>query len=433
MSRRIVWWEFTPWGGLFFKGSRPWGAPGGSSAGGEFPPPGRTVAGAVRRAIAHHARVGSADAEMADRMLGALRLVGPYVMLDGELVVPVPASLSAGIAQVGQQFVRQLAWRSPLDEPSVTDHGTFRLPGSLSPKLLRVESLAGHWLRPSGFAALLSGRLPRLDEVLGLEDLVALEPRVGLMRNPITGIGDRHYHTTFLRLRQGVSILTGLAGKAIAESEVGGPVLPASGCVRLGGEGSMAWFRRVRLSAQRLPLAPLVLPRIPPRRFALYFLTPGMFSGVDPGAANGDWRRWHKVAPETARSMQGSDHLVWTCDPFSSQVRQSAVPGRPRFHVVSVCSDAPVSQGSYLQVNHSSKAAARAALMTLMAPGTVWYCELDGQLNDRDAAAALKALHGAHLGNGRELGRGQVAVIPGWMVTPALHQQQAAVPSGRRT
>jgi CRISPR-associated protein Cmr3 len=50
-------WRFDPWDTWFFKAAEPWDSPGARGAKSVFPPPARTVAGAVRHVYGEHAGV----------------------------------------------------------------------------------------------------------------------------------------------------------------------------------------------------------------------------------------------------------------------------------------------------------------------------------------------------------------------------------------
>lgn len=402
MKRSLVWWEFTPWDSLLFRDARPWSAPGGVAHDSLFPPPARTVAGAVRRAIADHAvkSGGSADDPQTQKLLQRLCIAGPYVLLDGQLLHRAPAPLVRGLERQASSFQPRLAWRGVQVEPALTDAGPFSVPSEVRPALMSPEDLHDAWLRPEGFRAFCDGALPSPDEVLSDDDLFDEEARTGHAGSRLTGAPQprKLYSTAHLRLKPGVRILVGLGFGHEAPGEA---LLPGAGEVRLGGEGRLASFRTVRPDPRPRWTRK---QREMPEPFMLYFRTPGLFSTGAAAQPCGDWRTWDRVTPVEGLSPGGLARMEWDCDPFRPAGTRGSDAVRPRFRIISACSGAPQALGAY-------GTGPGVAVRWLLAAGSVLFCT-------RAPGHETALQPGAQLGIGRELGLGEVVVVPGWTASP---------------
>lgn len=198
----LIWrkWRFEPWDTWFFKAAEPWDAPGARGADTLFPPPARTVAGAIRHAMGEHMGVDWNALAPADdgtsvraRRLGAraadestekaferMRMMGPYVLRNGERLYPTPEAFILGENKKGNPA---LAWLEPdRVTPVKTDLGFVMLPHS-SAGLRHMESVSGTWITSHGMSEFLRGAVIDYKELVRLEDIVAKEPRIGIEIN----------------------------------------------------------------------------------------------------------------------------------------------------------------------------------------------------------------------------------------------------------
>lgn len=109
-------WQFSAIDTLFFRESRPMESIGGSELGSVFPPPPRTLIGAIRTALGEAEQVDwSKFEEQSDHFLrnligyaddlGSLSFDGVWVHYKGERLYPMPSNL---IAQMSQDRKKQI-------------------------------------------------------------------------------------------------------------------------------------------------------------------------------------------------------------------------------------------------------------------------------------------------------------------------------------
>lgn len=205
---------------------------------------GRTWAGRVGEVLA--AEVGAWGG------FGSLELRGPWLVRDGEPLLPAPLDLgllfgpapstreSAPISAV-VRFLPSLGnserrWSHPLAllKPFQRRDKSDGRWASWEPPAAGIEpaSTSGWFLRPAGFAAWSAGSTPDPEHFVRASDLWVDEARtgVGLQAGTRTSETGQLYTFGFIRLRQGVAL----------GFEVRGSALQVGGRVRLGGEGRTA-------------------------------------------------------------------------------------------------------------------------------------------------------------------------------------------------
>ncbi|MGH9360973.1 MAG: type III-B CRISPR module-associated Cmr3 family protein, partial [Thermoanaerobaculia bacterium] len=292
---------------------------------------------------------------------GSLALRGPWLVRNGEVLLPAPADLALlvdrkrraesfeepALPRVERVFRLQRVdedgarWSHPLAliEPHEwTGTKWRRWPTPPEPE---PESAAGWFLTSSGFRSWSGGGVPEPQDFVPTEKLWVDEARVGL------GIADHHrmakehmlYTFGYVRLRRGVAI----------GFEVAGTKLAVEGHIRLGGDG-----RTARIAAG--PQLPFVSP--PPlgtaKRFRLYLATPTLSAagGYPPGFAAG--------------SLDGSQELPY-------RLVAAAVPG------FALAGGWDVAQGR------------AKPLRRVLPAGSVFFFEGRGVNDDARAAARLHA------------------------------------------
>ena len=359
MSPITVTCHFEPLDTWFFREARPHGSVGNSELGSQFPPPVRTLLGALRTTIgdAWFARHGGDWRGLADNRalqaliglgddLGPLRASGPFLTLDGERLYPAPANLMAH-TEGGQAHYFLLG----LGDVVHCDLGQVRLPKfpKQVPGLtdLKGSKPASGWLREAALLRLLAGQAPRAGELIANQALFDEEPRLGIGRdNTRRSVQEGLlYQTRHLRLRPGVGVQLHLHGLPDAS------LLPRRTTLRLGGEGRQAALSTTH-EAQSLPTARARASIAPGARFVLYHLTPSVCaSGLPAGIPTGFERRQH----------EGADY--W----------EGLLAGQ-RLRILSVACARPLREGGWDLARHEAR-----AVQSLLAPGSVLYAQHLGE------------------------------------------------------
>ena len=261
----------------FFRESRPHDAVGASELSSLFPPPIRTLAGALRTLIGDQLEIDWQTLQSATQpdfdfvtelgdaqSLGDLQLNGPWINIDGQRLYPAPFFLM----QKGNELKR-LAPGSPVR----CDLGTVRLP-ALPKGSEGFKNLEQHWITAESMRQCLNDSVPA-DRIYSSDDLFSHEARLGIARDNATrSVEDgKLYQTQHLRLRENVSV--GLLVKKL--STLAQSILAKKTVLRLGGEGRMAALEATQ-QAQAFPYAKQN-PNAKVASFLLHFLSPADFEG----------------------------------------------------------------------------------------------------------------------------------------------------------
>lgn len=369
-------WRFEALDSWFFRESRPHGLVGGIELASLFPPPARTVAGAVRTLIGESQRVDwdkfNRNAESYPDLraqignaqgLGRLRLTGPYLIKDGQRLYPAPLHLLAKVRPNagGYDFTRLRP-----GPPVCCD-----LDASLPVRLPEMETpqpgakpLENTWLDGADLTQVLAGGVP--ERPYRKDDLFTEEPRVGIARDNSrrTAAEGMLYQTRHIRPYEGVEIAAGVAG-------IDKAFQPAGGLLRFGGEGRPAAVTVAESSPSLQPPQ----PDSAARGLLLVLLTHADFGGewLPPG--------FGPMEREGARVWSGELHGV-------RLTLECAVLGKV------------VREGGWDLAGNKPR-----PMTSLVPAGSVYFCTVEG-----DPGAAIQALHGSHIGNDTELGRGELAI-----------------------
>lgn len=375
--------QFTPLDTWFFREARPHGSVGNSELGSVFPPPVRTLLGAVRTLMgdAWFARYGSAEHKdwrsLATNQalqaligigddLGPLRVTGPFLQRNGQRLYPAPANL-----MVKEQDGKAHYFLLDLGEPVHCDLGRVHLP-CFPKKVPGLKETVGskptekYWLTQQGYTAVLTGMAPQAQDVLASKDLWTEEDRLGIGRdNRRASVQEGLlYQTRHLRLQPGISVEIELYGV------VDPSLLPSHTVLRLGGEG-----RSASVHAAPCP-TPVKLPHTAlgdkVRTLALYALTPApCYVGVPAGIPAG---------------FVPSRHQGYDC--WSGQLAGKDL------RVLAVACQRPLREGGWDLVQHQAR-----PVHSLLAPGSVLYVQSDTPIS----AATLHALTDQADASGRGL------------------------------
>lgn len=377
--------HFTPFDTWFFRESRPQGSIGSSELASVFPPPVRTLLGAVRTALgdAWHARHGTDWRQLnqlpalqalignADN-LGPLRCRGPWLTRDGERLYPAPATL---------MVKDDVYFTLGLGDPVRCDLGHLRLP-AFPAKVPGLDNLAGAkpagqcWLTAAGWQALLNGQTPDASQIVPSTALFHEEPRLGIGRDNRRNSVEHGllYQTRHLRLQAGVGVeleVDGLPDDLFEQIE-----LPAQQVIRLGGEGRQASLALSKAQADT-DLQPASLPSSGPA--VLYTLTPTPCAPDLPAGIPAGFR---------AVTHNGID--AWEGELANVGLR-----------ILAVACGRPLREGGWDMANHQAR-----PVVSLLPAGSALFVEpLDGD------TTRLLALHNQSCGPDTALGRGQL--LPG--------------------
>ncbi len=363
-------WTFSAFDTLFFKESRPMESIGGSQLGSVFPPPARTIIGAVRTSIGEALRVdwreySSGPHPLREVMggpdsLGPLQFKGPYLIKDTERLFPMPLASLHGSA--GQTRL------VPEENLTACDLGFVRLPIKLHAALQGVKPIEHAYTTARGLQRFLSGMDIPADEIHLAKDLYAHEERLGIARDNQTRVtGDGLlYQTRHIRPLQSANLEIG-----IQVSGLQAPSLPASGVNRLGAEGRLASWKTTTASE-----LPAVQKPAKAKGLVLMLLSPALFSdGWLPDGFTKD------------RNDQG--HEFWTGNIANIPLR-----------LICGTIGKPVREGGWDMVKHMPR-----PLNSYVPAGSCYFVEVA----EGDLEQAQKALHGAQIGQETAYGRGEIA------------------------
>jgi CRISPR-associated protein Cmr3 len=381
-------WRFGALDTWFFREARPFDTIGSPELASQFPPPAPTVAGAIKTLIGRQSGFDwqgftprkTADEPRHERygLLGDLRLQGPFLCRDGEPLFPAPLFLLAKKRKpeadtAADKKPELLLSRLRIGKPVETDLGIVQLPEL--PDAARqtggYKPLEDGWLTTAGLAALLNGDTPEPRAVFQADELFTHESRLGIGRDNATGVADdaRLYTTRHVRPHDGVGLLVGVA-------DLPPGIRPEP--IRLGGEGRLAL---VDTLPDGLDLPPAPTPDGETHGLILILLTP---ADLD------DCWRLPKAGPPVCPPRDSGQAKYWPIEVEGVRLRVcSAVLGKPR------------REGGW----HLAERKPR-RVDSFVPAGSAWYCEVE----DLDLKTAIARLHLQQVGDGRQLGRGLLAV-----------------------
>lgn len=266
-------WRFTALDTLFFKESRPMGSLGDSEMQSLFPPPSRTVMGAIRSAIGEHNQLDWQDyqeriptdetslklkQEMGDSQgYGKMKLTGLFLAIkkqtdDWQRLYPVPANLVATKEKGQLKALHFLKVGLPMH----CDLGKNVCMAETT--VQGVKPLTDYWITEAGLKQVLSAKLPDINvDLIKAQDLYSEESRLGIGRNNVTrGVSKSLlYQTKHIRPNRTYSPNENehVDINVAIEADIKGlsdDIYPDQGIVRLGGEGRGGLFNIVDKTAK---------------------------------------------------------------------------------------------------------------------------------------------------------------------------------------
>ncbi len=368
---------------LFFREARPFDAIGGSELASVFPPPPRTVLGAVRTTIGD--TLGADWKRFHDEKenyvlpngqklcevigygdkLGPLALHDIWLSLNEERLYPAPLFLLHK-----QEEDKDYFERLHVGTAVQTHIGTVHLPEALG-RNKGYKPLEEAWLTRVGMEEVLKGNMPDNGDLYREDDLFAKEPRLGIARDNSKRTVEKSllYQTCHIRPKKGLAIgadIFGLNGMEEIKSRV----------VRLGGEGRMA---SISLVDTPTPLAKPGVEKGKSMGLILIFLTPARFQNKD-----------------------GNPHRLPTG--FISEKENGADVWKGEINGIALTAYAAVLGKAQREGGWNVAERKPRDVQSLIPPGSSYYCRVENGNLD----AAIDALHGVQIGEDQQLGRGKI-------------------------
>lgn len=362
---------------LFFRESRPMEAQGELQS--VFPPPVRTLAGAVRTLIGNHMGVDwnkfsdkPADPTCQNLRkiigfnedLGALSFQGAWLMHKDARLFPTPLHLM-------QKDKADVFTALRLDkETAYCDLGKKVRLAKLEDKDRGAKALENTWLSQAAMQTVLNGELPKFADLKKEKDLFERESRLGIARNNQTRTvyEGALYQTSHIRPDRSVSIALDVNG--LPED------FPKQSLLRLGAEGRSA---SVELTQSKLQA--LEIPKGITSKFALYLLTP---------LQRGDTPK-DEPLPSFKKPKSEGECTYWEGEINGVPLKlYGAITGKMQ------------REGGWDMANHQPR-----EVSNLTPAGSVFFCELVEKDNTK---AALEKLHLKQHGAMTNYGYGQFAV-----------------------
>lgn len=360
----------------FFRESRPMEALGGSELVSLFPPPVRTLLGAVRTAIGDANGVNwhkfkddtalQAQIGYGSDNFGALSVRGPWLSLGEQRLFPVPCFL---LRQPNTDFARLR-----IGKPMQCHLGQkpVRLPEN--PGSGRCKSLEQCWCDRENFEKLLEGKLLAPADLYQGSQLFQQESRLGIARDPDRRITDDGmlYQTRHLRPAANLAIEVELTHSGQTELH--------DSLMRLGGEGRLAHVQVTDVIGEKA-FNEVVKPPIATtetRGLILILLTAARFESQE----NSDWL--------PAEFLPGEQH--------GAQVWKGSINGVDLTLHAAALGKAQ-REGGWDMAAHKPR-----PVQSLIPAGSVYYVTVESNIQ-----VAIERLHGTQIGEDKVLGRGLLA------------------------
>jgi CRISPR-associated protein Cmr3 len=385
-------WSLKPVDSWFFREARSHDAVGVGLLDSVFPPPATTLAGAIRTTIGDHL---GADWHAFNRNegelhgllgegnnMGLLDIVAIQLSVEGRPLFPAPQDLLKSLKNNGQCSKFH---RLKIGAPIHSDLGYTAMPEMDAPA--GSKPLEDHWITAEGLQCWLAGELPDASQLIAKSDMIASEPRLGIGRNNQQASAKEGllYQTRHLRPtgKKPFSIdvyLKGMSSELVQK-------LPKTTNLRLGGEGREA---SVAISQEEIrpPGAPKAANCKKARGVVLYLAGPANFNDA---VANDGPSLW--CLPGFSPVINESDETThW----------QGELAG-VRLKLISCVLPRPYRSGGWDQKLRKPK-----PLISLAAPGSIYYCELQDSSDNPVTPELLQALQKHPIGSDTSLGYGRV-------------------------
>lgn len=209
VKNMVNWYSFDPIDTIFFRGSEPMVMGESHDANFNFPPPSKTIAGAIRTYFYKSDKENYKDIIRVGKENGGFNLIGPLFMENSKVYIPVPYTWYVESNKNGRYDVIK------------ADLVDSKLIKSSSGKLL--------WAKGGGTVSPLGGKWVQIDdlnktknvELKDTDDFYSSEPRTGIALNKNKSVRKSHiYSFNHCRLNEGVSLIFGIDVDELGESGV---------------------------------------------------------------------------------------------------------------------------------------------------------------------------------------------------------------------
>lgn len=376
---------FTAFDTLFFRESRPFEAIGGSELASVFPPPPRTVMGAIRHTIGESLGVDwhnmpqppEKQSELSKKVrkiigygaedLGQLSLDGICLSKAGKRLYPAPLWLLRCTVE-SVQYTR-LAPAAP----TKTHLGYVKQP-SHPERSSGFRSMDDCWLTQTGLEKVLAGNDPDQHEVLEQRHLFQSQPRIGIARDNKSAT----VQNGLLYLSNHVRPLDDVAIEADFQGLPEEDILPSQSIIRLGAEGRMA-----SMTVQKYGIFPKAPePNNSTKGLIITLLSPALFQDAQSNSA------WLPSGFTQAKAEDNSSVWIGEINGIKLTIHCAVLGKAQREGGWDMAKNAPHPVSS------------------LIPAGSGYFCTVS---TSQDLRQAITALHGLHIGNENELGRGRIA------------------------
>lgn len=344
---------------LFFRESRPMESMGELQS--VFPPPIRTLAGAVRTLIGESIGVNWFDYENDEHhplrqvigfsdQLGNLKLQGAWLSWNSERLYPAPLHLLKK---------DDTLYRLELDKTGTwCDLGKkVRLPKLPNDNARGSKPLENTWLTYAGLEAVLNGKLPTKEDLKTVKDLFQRESRLGIARDNARRTVEEGmlYQTQHIRPHAELAVQLDVEGLP--------KEMPPKAIIRLGGEGRTASVK----AQSRVNELPSIMNNAKTKRLLLYLLTPL------PIQTTG--KAWQPLPGFTREERDNQTVWVGNINGIGLELH-GAVTGKA------------LREGGWDMAKHQPR-----PVSSLIPAGSVFFCTV----KNGDTAAAIRALHNQHI------------------------------------
>lgn len=344
---------------LFFRESRPMESMGELQS--VFPPPVRTLAGAVRSLIGESMGVTWRDYENDEShplrhiigfsdQLGNLKLQGAWLAWNNERLYPAPLHLM-------KQDNGQLCSLTLDKTGTWCDLGKkVRLP-ILPKEAAGSKPLENTWLTAAGLQAVLNGNIPTKEQIKTANKLFQRESRLGIARDNARRTVEEGmlYQTQHIRPHTELSVQLDVEGLP--------KEMPQKAIIRLGGEG-----RTASVQAQsRFNAPPNIVDNTKTKGLLLYLLTPL------PMQTTG--KAWQPLPGFTREERDNQTVWIGKVNDIELELH-GAITGKA------------LREGGWDMANHQPR-----PVTSLIPAGSVFFCTI----KNSNTAAAIKALHNQHI------------------------------------
>jgi CRISPR-associated protein Cmr3 len=363
---------------LFFRESRPLESIGGSELVSLFPPPPRTLMGALRTSIgtALNADWSAFGADPGNYRLpdgkrlrdligdgdgcGPLRLNGPWLVHGDERLYPVPSFLMEHSEGNAKTYVRLR-----IGPATHTHLGRVRLPQRPPGNAKTLDRV---WVTSAGVASILAGGLPASSALYRAADLFIEEPRLGIARDNSRRVASEGllYQTRHVRPNAGLAIEAAVNlpdGVALSER-----------LIRLGAEGRLAHVELHR------------------------------GGGILPSAPKSDSDTCGLILILLTSALLGYGKKGWLPDGFDEDDENGVRVWNGRIADVDLTLHSAVIGKAQREGGWNLAVQGPRDVVSLIPAGSAYYVTTKG-----DLAGAIEKLHGARIGEEQELGRGEIA------------------------